>query len=157
MRRKCLQAWTPSGALSRMYCLQLACRIAPSTIRHSSAQLCSGVPGSRATSDEVKDALAILWGYDPVHPSNVCYDALATGLANILEPVTADICSSSAADNIAIEQPAKRPRWMDLDAKNTVAPRGGSARGSWRGPRGPWRGSRGPWRGPQRGRGKRGY
>jgi hypothetical protein len=49
---------------------------------YNSAQLCSGVPGSRSTSDEVKDALAILWGDDPVHPSSVCYDALATGLAS---------------------------------------------------------------------------
>jgi hypothetical protein len=35
---------------------------------YNSAQLCSGVPGSRTTTDEVRDALAILWGTTPSTP-----------------------------------------------------------------------------------------
>jgi hypothetical protein len=117
---------------------------------YNSAQLCSGVPGARSTSSEIRDALTILWGDDPVHPSSVCYDALATGIGNILEPEVREAVPSSSSGNNTVERPAKRPKWLDQDAKNTVAPCRGMPRGSWRGPRGSWRGF-------QRGRGKNRY
>jgi hypothetical protein len=108
---------------------------------YNSAQLCSGVPGARSTSDNIKDALAILWGDDPVHAFSVCYYALATGISNILEPDAAEATPSSSTDNYThVERPAKRPRWLDLEARKTVAPCRGAPRSSWRGPRGPWRG-----------------
>jgi hypothetical protein len=105
------------------------------------------------------DALAILlmlwpfsWCFDhslggrpSVHPSSVCYNALATGISTILEPVAAEATASSSTDNTHVKRPSKRPRWLDLEARNTVAPRG-----TWRGPQGPWRGF-------QRGRSKNSY
>jgi hypothetical protein len=92
----------------------------------------------------------MIWGDDPVHPSSVCYDALATGIGNILEPEVREAVPSSSSGNNTVERPAKRPKWLDQDARNTVAPRRGV-------PRGPWRGPRGFWRGFQRGRGKNRY
>jgi hypothetical protein len=112
---------------------------------YNSGQLCSGMPGARHTTEEIRDALAILWGEDPVHPASICYEALANGLQAIITPeaTNSDIEPATFA---VLERPHKRPRWLEADACPTVDPRGG---GRGRGTN--WRGRGG--RGGQRGRG----
>jgi hypothetical protein len=95
------------------------------------SQLCSGLPGSRLTSQEAKDALAIMWGEDPVHPSEHCYKMLAGEICSLLSNHPSD---TSTISTPAPERPLKRPRWLEADSSNMVAPRGASSRG------GPWRG-----------------
>jgi hypothetical protein len=116
---------------------------------YNTSQLCSGMPGSRQTSDEMKDALAILWGDDPVHPSVDCYEALASSLDNLITPAqtSTDTTTRDSKPSGGGDWPAKRPRWLDSEASNTVTPRGGG-----RGQRRP--GGRGFWRPRGRGRGK---
>jgi hypothetical protein len=36
---------------------------------YNSGQLCVTLDGSRSTSTDIREALAIMWGDDPVHPS----------------------------------------------------------------------------------------
>jgi hypothetical protein len=116
---------------------------------YNTAQLCSGMPGGRQTSDEVRDALAILWGPDPVHPASECYEALASSLNTLIQPDSESAEVSVAEAKPSCERPSKRPRWLESEASNTVAPRGGG-----RGQRWP-RGGRGFWRPRGRGRGGR--
>jgi hypothetical protein len=100
---------------------------------YNSGQMCTGMPGGRHTGDDIKDALAILWGDDPIHPGEECYDSLATSLVALLNPT--DTTDSGSTQPTPAPKPAKRPRWLETDACSTVAPRG-SSRG-----RAPLRGS----------------
>jgi hypothetical protein len=118
---------------------------------YSTSQLCVSVEGSRSTGSDVRDALAILWGEDPVHPSRDCY----TSLGEHIDALLNSICSAGSVSTIGSERPLKRPRWLEDESSSTVVPRNvNRGRGSnYRG-RGPRRGSRGGGRGPRGGRGR---
>jgi hypothetical protein len=107
-------------------------------------QLCTSEAGSKTTSDDTKNALAVMWGADPVHPSEDAYTTAAVHISSILQPAAATACGGGPAP--APERPAKRPRWLQEESSNTVVPRGGLTRG--------WNPRRG--RGLPRGRGWRG-
>jgi hypothetical protein len=110
-------------------------------------QLCTTEPGAKVTNDDIKNALAVMWGSDPVHPSEDAYATAAVNLCSYLQPAGSNELSSQSP---ALDRPLKRPRWLQEDSSNTVVPRGGFSRG-----RGPWRGRGGP-RGRMRGGGRRG-
>jgi hypothetical protein len=75
----------------------------------------------------IHEALAIMWGDDPVHPTRDCYQALAEHLHANLQLHHQETGSSAAS-----ERPLKRPRWLEAKSSTTVAPRdpsGGRGRG----------------------------
>jgi hypothetical protein len=113
---------------------------------YNTAQLCVTLEGSRTTSIDTREALAIMWGDDPVHPSRDCYQSLAEHLQSTIELQPESAASSSS------ERPLKRPRWLEAESSDTVASRD-SSRGRGRGQNN--RGSRG-FRGQRRPRGFRG-
>ncbi len=105
--------------------------------------------GDEESVDELdREALAMLWGDDPVHPFTSAYDNIAEKLS--------DLAVSGMKPAVGTQEkvpPLKRPQvdrasWINSDAGSvTYAPRGG--RGSWprqRGNRRPFRG----WRGGRR-------
>jgi hypothetical protein len=95
----------------------------------NTTQLCVTLDGARNTSTDIREALAIMWGDDPVHPSRDCYQALAEHLQSTLKQQQHGSASTSAS----VERPLKRPRWLEADSANTVAPRdsaGGRGRGN---------------------------
>jgi hypothetical protein len=110
-------------------------------------QLCTTEPGAKVTNYDIKNALAVMWGSNPVHPSEDAYATAAVNLCSHLQPSGS---SEHTSHSPALERPLKRPRWLREDSSNTVVPRGGFSRG-----RGPWRG-RGCPRGRARGGGRRG-
>jgi hypothetical protein len=112
----------------------------------NTAQLCISTEGSRTTSIDTRAALSIMWGDDPVHPDRDCYESLAQHLQSTLK------MQDESTASMTSERPLKRPRWLEAEASNTVAPRDAS-RGRGRG--GPTRGTRG-FRGQRRPRGFRG-
>jgi hypothetical protein len=87
----------------------------------------SGLPGSRHTDDETRDA--IMWG-DPSHLTPDCYEAMATSLVAVVRSLALFDCQSKGT---SVDRP--------------VAPRGGEGvrerGGTWSG--------RGASRGPARG------
>jgi hypothetical protein len=85
----------------------------------NTSQLCVSLEGSRTTSTDVREALAIMWGYNAVHPSRDCYAALADHLHTNLGQST----QPSAASSTASDRPLKQPRWLEADATNTFSPR----------------------------------
>jgi hypothetical protein len=82
--------------------------------------------GSRTTSIDTREALAIMWGDYPVHPARDCYESLAEHLQTTLQT------QSEPTASTASKRPLKRPRWLKAEASNTVAPRDPS-RGRGRG------------------------
>jgi hypothetical protein len=112
----------------------------------NTSQLCISTEGSRTTSIDTRSALSIMWGDDPVHPDRDCYESLAKHLQSTLKMHAESTASTTS------ERPLKRPRWLEAEASNTVAPRDAS-RGRGRG--GPIHGTRG-FRGQRRPRGFRG-
>jgi hypothetical protein len=97
--------------------------------------------GSRTTSNEVRDTLAIMWGEDPVHPARDCYQSLAEHLEELFLRQGG---GGSTTTSTASERPLKRPRWLEEDSNSLVVPRsmntgGGRGRGG-RGGRGGFRG-----------------
>jgi hypothetical protein len=114
---------------------------------HNTSQLCVTTEGSRTTGNDIRDALAVMWGEDPVHPSRDCYNSLGEHLDALLCKTEASATSSTTS-----ERPLKRPRWLEADSANTVVPRTDP---SGRGGRGSFIGGRGP-RGGRGGRGRRG-
>jgi hypothetical protein len=108
---------------------------------YNAAQLCITTDGFRTTSIDTRQALAIMWGDDPVHPARDCYKSLAEHLQSSLQ-----IQPKSTA-SMASERPLKRQRWLEAESSNTVAPldtshgrgRGNLNRGlrEFRGPRRP--------------------
>jgi hypothetical protein len=95
----------------------------------NTTQLCVTLDGARNTSTDIREALAIMCGDDPVHPSRDCYQALAEHLQSTLKQQQHGSASTSAS----VERPLKRPRWLEADSANTVAPRdsaGGRGRGN---------------------------
>jgi hypothetical protein len=107
----------------------------------NTSQLSITTDGSRTTSNEVRDALAIMWGEDPVHPARDCYQSLAEHLEQLyLQPGGGGSTTTSTAS----ERPLKRPRWLEEDSNNLVVPRSmNTGRGRGRG----GRGGRGGFRG----------
>jgi hypothetical protein len=94
---------------------------------YNSGQLCVTLDGSRSTSTDIPEALAIMWGDDPVHPARDCYRALAEHLHASLHLQQHETSSSAAS-----ERPLKRPRWLEAESSTTIAPRdptGGRGRG----------------------------
>jgi hypothetical protein len=113
---------------------------------YNTSQLCVAIEGSRSTGGDVRDALAVMWGEDPVHPSRECYGSLGEHIDALLtssETTSSNISTSSA------DRPLKRPRWLEAEASDTVVPRD-ATRGRGNFPR-----TRGSFRGPRRGRGGR--
>jgi hypothetical protein len=102
------------------------------------SQLCISADSGRQTSIDTREALAIMWGDDPVHPARDCYESLAEHLVPTTTPSTEKPSGSSSAS----ERPLKRPRWLLEDSANTVTPHNSS---------------RGRSRGNQRGIGNRGF
>jgi hypothetical protein len=114
----------------------------------NTSQLCISQEGSKTTGSDVRDAIAIMWGEDPVHPSRECYSFLAEHLeALILQPKPGGSSSTSTIP----ERPLKRPRWLEDGSDDLVTPRN-SAGGHGRG-----RGGRGGFRGRGGGRGRSGF
>jgi hypothetical protein len=94
---------------------------------YNSGQLCVTLDGSRSTSTDIREALAIMWGDDPIHPACDCYRALAEHLHAHLQLQHHETSSSAAS-----ERPLKRPRWLEAESTTTIAqrdPTGGQGRG----------------------------
>jgi hypothetical protein len=111
----------------------------------NTSQLCITTDGARTTGSEVRDALAIIWGDDPVHPARDCYQFLAEHIDQVFLQSNS---SSTSGASTPSERPVKRPRWLEDDASSLVTPRNT--------PHGRGRGGRGRGRGGYRGRGGRG-
>jgi hypothetical protein len=119
----------------------------------NSSQLCVAKEGSRQTSTDVRAALDIMWGDDPVHPNRDVYDSLAEHLVFKFQS------QSEATPSTSSDRPLKRPRWLETESSDTVTPKPpGRGRGRGRGGRG-WfgRGNRGQRGFPPRGRGRGSY
>jgi hypothetical protein len=86
---------------------------------YNTSQLCVSLEGSRTTSTDIREALAIMWGDDAVHPSHDCYMSLAEHLHTTIGQAAQPTTASSTAS----EQPLKHPRWLEAEATNTVSPR----------------------------------
>jgi hypothetical protein len=99
-------------------------------------QLCTTEPGSKVTNDDIKNALAVMWSSDPVHPSEDAYATVAINLNALLMPANP---LPSPQQSPASERPQKRPKWLQDDSCGTVTPRGGGnfGRGLPRGRGGP--------------------
>jgi hypothetical protein len=110
-------------------------------------QLCTTEPGAKVTNDDIKAALAVMWGSDPFHPSEDAYATVAVNLSALLMPTSTSTGPQPPAD---LERPQKRPRWLQEDSSGTVTPRG-----AFNNSRGPARGRGGP-RGRSWSRGGRG-
>jgi hypothetical protein len=65
---------------------------------YNTSQLCVSLEGSRTTSTDIREALAIMWGDDAVHPSRDCYTSLAehlhTTIGQAAQPTTASSTAS---------------------------------------------------------------
>jgi hypothetical protein len=88
------------------------------------------------TNDDIKAALAIMWGSDPVHPSEDAYATVVVNLSALLTPTST---ATGLQPPVAPERPQKRPRWLQEESSSTVTSRGG-----FNNIRGPVRGRGGP-------------
>jgi hypothetical protein len=95
----------------------------------NTSQLCVSIDGHRQTSTDTREALAIMWEDDPVHPSRDCYVSLA-------EHITAMLTTSEAPSTSSVsDRPLKCPGWLEADSASTVVPKN-NARGRGGPPRG---------------------
>jgi hypothetical protein len=63
----------------------------------NTTRLCVTLDGARNTSTDIREALAIMWGDDPVHSSCDCYQALAEHLQSTLKQQQHGSTSTSAS------------------------------------------------------------
>jgi hypothetical protein len=84
----------------------------------NTTQLCVTTEGARTTSIDVREALAIMWGDDPVHPSRDCYSSLAENLHAVINKST----TPTAASSTTSDRPLKQPRWLEAESSDTVTP-----------------------------------